>query len=180
MRANRCDYCNSEDYSDTIIWWLFGIRHCPQHKESAKKDCDTYLRMENKIRLKDLPMLTPFLNKSIQVLRSNGTYESDWQIRKSDPMSPTWFCKIEGGWSLPVEKLDGSLSKYIAIKSLLFVIPGLQEVIDEHERITAEPSIPLTQVVEHPGIETAFLEDGREVRIFRPSLSLEEAPTSQV
>lgn len=94
MTPNQCEYCNTtEDISETIIEYLFGINHCKKHSTNADQDCQIFMKKYGIIqfnRIKENTKLKKFIdhiiNKSFAVLRSSGKLEFDWHISKIDEL----------------------------------------------------------------------------------------------
>ena len=123
MTAVKCFYCDSPDATMHEIEWLFGIKHCLEHKASAVRDCRAYLHEEKQVDMRDA-MSHPILGKFLQsiaevefpVLRSSGELQPGWSVRQSAYGRDYLFIAYHNGeWVLPVRHAATDVQKHTPI-----------------------------------------------------------------
>lgn len=105
----KCFYCGhavAEDIEEWRIYHLFGLFHCHAHRDAARRDCETYMRDEGIVRLKDArehAVLGPFLTAlgvAIPVLRSSGAVDTNWMIPPIDECPIVRRSRTSGAWGI--------------------------------------------------------------------------------
>lgn len=123
----KCYYCGSDNYQDTRVGYNFGIRHCPDHLDWARRDCNAYLysinrfRMEDAVKFPALKRLVTSLKNPTSIIRSNGDCETDWvihDISEGHIDDFIYFAKIDGIWSVPMKKISVDIYKQVSIEGL--------------------------------------------------------------
>ena len=143
MTVAACFYCGNPEESYMCIEWMFGLKHCKNHKEAAVRDCKAYMH-ENKLvtfRYADEhPILGPFLKMMEQefpVLRSNGEFQPGWTLNRGFMTCDTLLFVDGGEWILHVALNGDVIKKGVSIASLKrpevasYFPEGFQELVDQ-------------------------------------------------
>jgi hypothetical protein len=193
LRFAECYYCKSSEYDDTLIGTNFGIRHCPNHKAWAIRDCNAYLHSLERIPVyasKNNPVLQAFVdiltNNSIHVLRTSGVYEPGWRLYTGVYHGRVAYIQRlnHTTWCIPMIHTASLSYKHVPIESLLCEenadlitrdqVTAILAILnygvykddfDEHEKakLSSNDSI---EVNETPNIVAAFVEGLGECRVF--------------
>lgn len=184
MRIAACFYCGNEDYNDFGPEYLFGIRHCPTHKEWAMRDCRAECQRIGRIPLtwlkKDerFTALLDVLKNDTNIKRTSGAIEQ-WILGPADYMVQNYVCKFYSGWGIPMCSRDLMSSRCFLVEELkelnpqidpaLFdraveVLEGIYKAdLEAHEE--AKKSGESTALPEDPRIRTMRM-GNRDVRVF--------------
>ena len=139
MRVCACFYCGSpENYSDTCIEWLWGIRSCPQHKDWAERDCRAECHRTGTVPLpwlRNIPRLAPIVeqlkDKSLNVRRTSGELQSGWKLAPANYLEGECIQQIQGKWTLPLRNREEEIVKRVTIHEVLDENPDLDRAVFE-------------------------------------------------
>lgn len=186
LQRSVCAYCNKDlpQQLASLVWWNFGIIHCPEHQDSAKVDICAFMHKHKYVAMRDAlrnPVLAPLfeiLQRGVSVVRSNGQLQPGWTLLV-DMFSPTcrlegangqWFCKFvreedDIQKTVPLNSLftqDGSPSeKNILIDAIAALDAGIYK--DTAMRQVQDPESP-TETLN----VVSLMVDGRPCRVFVP------------
>ncbi len=185
MRECVCFYCGSQEYDDFTIEHLYGIRHCPDHKAWAERDCRAMCHDLKKIPMwwlkGDIRFQTLFsaLTSNIHVRRSSGTIDSDWCLARGTYFDPRFLTKTDKGWAIPMmnpqkigkiilldelRELNPEINPAVFATAISLLDSGLyKDQYDEHIRLTLMGES--TAIPEDSRIQT-IVRNGQEVRVF--------------
>ena len=142
MTAVACFYCGSTDVKYMYIEWMFGLKHCKNHKDAATRDCKAYMHKNKIVTFEyadEHPILGLFLKmleKEFPVLRTSGELQPGWKVNRGFPTCHTQICVENGEWFLPV-KLTDEVTKGVTIASFKrpevasYFPEGFQELVDQ-------------------------------------------------
>ena len=128
MRRCECFYCGAEDTGAVLVEYLFGMKVCDIHRQTAERDCRAYLHVQKLVRVKDafkLPALKCFLDilaghPRLAVQRTSGDIEEDWCFREGSHYDPAFLSKsAEGRWGVPMRCPRTNLNKTVPIINFL-------------------------------------------------------------
>lgn len=144
-RDSSCDLC---DLKGTIhderfyssVYFQFGISHCDEHEELAKKAVECWLHKNDKVMIdwqaaipKEIASLLYVLNTAnkaggFKVRRSDGTIEDGWHWKESIGSEPVFIRKTKttGLWTVPTVNPKSQLVRATSISDLkeLGVVPA--------------------------------------------------------
>lgn len=164
----KCDYCEKPNQRDALICENFGIKTCEEHYELGKRDCDSYLYLNNMIHLQDVKQLVDALPETFSIKRTSGEMQDGWSIDLNNP----YIRKIDGEWYLPCINREYNLTKKPSINSLTYLMDErlIQSVMAKAELNQSERHIPaaVQEYKEHPDVQQVFA-NGVECRMFIPS-----------
>lgn len=137
MRVCACFYCGStQDYTDTCIEWLWGIRACADHKEWAERDCRAECHRIGAVPLpwvRTIPRLAPLLeqlkDRSLNVRRTSGELQSGWKLAPTSYLEGECIQKIQGEWTLPLRNYDEELVKRVSFEDIVDENPDLDRAV---------------------------------------------------
>jgi hypothetical protein len=111
MTQVSCFYCNADDSRIESIYWLFGLKACPDHRQAAIRDCNAYLHEEKMVKIEDAlrhPVLGRFLISLLKlpngfpVIRTSGEVQPGWTLdRGFSPHNKKFIIHHDGEWSIP-------------------------------------------------------------------------------
>ena len=138
MTTTSCFYCGAPDAMIRETERLFGLKHCPMHKNAAIRDCRAYLHTNKMVRMKDafahpiIGQLMTYIKElsGFPVLRSSGIYQEGWILNTNQIMYPTNLVCTDD-WMIPVINVKENTMKYISICSFKTTHPELTESIDK-------------------------------------------------
>jgi hypothetical protein len=184
MRIAACFYCGSDNYNDYGPEYLYGIRHCPEHKAWAMRDCHAYSHKLGRIPLtwlkKDerFTALLDALKNDTNIKRTSGAIEQ-WVLGPASYMQQNYMVKFDEGWAVPMCSRDLLSSRCFLLEEVkglnpstdpeLFdkatqVLAGLYKAeFEAHEE--AKKSGESTALPEDPRIRTVRM-GNRDVRVF--------------
>ena len=187
LRPVECAYCGLDDYDQidqTMIEYLFGIRHCAAHGAAAKRDCNAFLHEVGKVpmwAIGNLPALKSLYDLSgvnFTITRSSGEQQSGWSINYGSLDSPLYITRDETGWVIPMINNEVNLMKNVRINSLQETHPSLAETNAALEAgvyrtdYDSRNSLLISPIREHPSITTVTRADGSIGRIYTGSPNL--------
>jgi hypothetical protein len=125
IKYTNCYYCGSEDYHDMVVSQGFGIRHCTEHTQWAKRDCNAHLYTKGRINVEDVmehSKITDFigsLSLPTHIIRSSGLRENGWVFRDRWSFDdPVFFIKNESEWSVPMICASLNLFKQVLFSNI--------------------------------------------------------------
>jgi hypothetical protein len=181
MRSVECAYCGLDDYDQvdqTMIEYLFGIRHCAAHGAAAKRDCNAFLHEVGKVpmwAIRSLPALKSLHDLShtnFTITRSSGESQSGWSINYGSLDSPLYITREGADWVIPMINHGLNLMKNVRINGLQETHPSLAEA---HAALDAgvyraDYESRNTQLIspirEHHTISTVMRADGSIGRVY--------------
>lgn len=131
MRAARCFYCSNSHVGDELtLGDAFGIRHCEDHRATAKRDSRAYLHERRIVIVRDAAshaVLGPFLelfHSDTWIRRSGGNLENGWKAPfatadlLAEPCKRTLplFVFLEGEWRIKL-RLGEELAKAVGLSA---------------------------------------------------------------
>ena len=178
LRKSTCFYCGNPSINDAPVEYMFGIRYCVDHTDSATRDCIGW-HHSREIYIENVPNYKVFNEyaKNMFIKRSNGDIEDGWSL---DTYS---FVKnIDNTWIIPVKNEMKGHTKRISLESLCNInsvefTDVVKDIIayltiaecdcvfcKEYREVRSRCSN--TTVKETAGVETIILNDGRVCRAF--------------
>lgn len=181
LRPVECAYCGLDDYDQidqTMIEYLFGIRHCAAHGAAAKRDCNAFLHEVGKVPMRaieSLPALKSLHDLShtnFTITRSSGERQSGWSINYGSLDYPVYMIRDGTDWVIPMINHEVNLMKNVRINSLQEMHPTLAEAyaaLDAGVYRTdyeSRNTLLISPLREHPSITTVIAADGSIGRMY--------------
>ncbi len=133
----KCFYCNhTEDIYEWLICQHFGILHCSEHDEAAKRDCENFMHNEGWVWLGDARAhntLGPFLKalgNQIPVLRSSGAVDTNWFFTTIQDVPAIKYSKSTNKWGFNLT--NGYADKFVPLTD--FRDPRISPLVKEEVR----------------------------------------------
>jgi hypothetical protein len=178
LRKSTCFYCNNPSINDAPVAYMFGIRYCIDHTDSATRDCIGW-HHAREIYIENVPNYKVFNEhaKNMFIKRSNGDIEDGWSL---DTYS---FVKnVDNTWIIPVKNEMKGHTKRVPLESLCDInsvefTAIIKDIIAYLTTVECDcvfckeyrevrQTCSTTIIGETPGVETLVLKDGRVCRTF--------------
>lgn len=154
----RCDYCEKQDQKQALIYDDFGIKTCDDHYELGKRDCDSYLYLNNMIHLQDVKQLVDALPETFSVKRTSGEMQDGWSVDLNNP----YLKKVDGEWHVPCINREYNLTKKPSLQNMTHLIDKelIENIINQVELEKKSKHIPaaVKEYKEHPCVQRAVVD----------------------
>jgi hypothetical protein len=123
MTVDACWYCqDSNTTSCMIVIWPIGLKHCHNHADVARRDCNAYMHTTKQIPIhvakkhsKLTRLLEMFEQSTFVIRRTSGVLETGWKPDAYSCISWT----SEFGWTIPLSNSESL--KYIPLNDFFRV-----------------------------------------------------------
>ena len=142
-----CDYCEKPEKNQALICDNFGIKTCEEHYELGKRDCETYMHLNNMIHLQDVKQLVDALPETFCVKRSSGEIQDGWSLDLNNP----YVRKVNGEWHLTCVNKEYNLTKKPSIHNMTHLMNSefIQGVIAHLDKRLSQPLQAPTSLEEY-------------------------------